>query len=296
MSINHVSIIKENLGLGASQLSSKGPLDYHPDVLFHREQDPNGVIQHGSYDYLTLFDINEEGKFSQTDGSCAFAKAHEALDLAYEWHVEVADADREFQKLHNLEELNKQNHRPQPFRNGPHANSGDLYEAAVQSKARKEAMIAPKLKELEKFQASVNKVIEKTLDLAELKHPIGIALAAEVRAHVRGLKGSEKSKFLMKMVDDGERFAVASVLKAPFFLVDMDRAEHQRWDQIATYSFTPNEARQRDAVNHLISKVIKAQGAMEERIQKLRSTIGTVNVQRAKANKALAALKNRKVG
>lgn len=290
-----MSVIHQQLGLSQVEVSTKAPLDLHPDVLSAYQEDLVEVLA---------------GNVQRTPAANAYATAHQALADVYEWHVAVTDAEKEFTQLGIAKAQYTGREMQTYMHNGKtklsHGKEKDVYTAAQDSMVYTAARGDALRKELEVFRDSTAKTIAKEMDAPDLKTPFGIAVAQSTWALVRDMKSNERGEFIRKAIQAGDRLTVMGILNAPEHLTGLgDIKDPKTGEQVsqrklfhdqAAHTWAPKEWRQLRAINTVIDKVMGAQGSMLKRVDDLSKTIGVVSMQDKAANKALAVLKNRKAG
>lgn len=291
-----MSVVHKQLGLNSVEVSTKAPLDLHPDVLSAHQDDLVEVLA---------------GDVQHTAASYAYAKAHQALADVYEWHVAVTDAEKEFAQLGYVKSQYTGREMPTYLHNGKtkhsHGREKDVYTAAQDSMVGVGTRGDALRKELEAFRDNTAKAIAKEMEAPELKTPFGIAVAQSTWAHLRDMKdgtnqnqkvpaSAMRGDFLQKAIEAGDRLSVMSILNAPAYLTGLTEQQQAVYRRLAADNWAPKESRQLRAINTIIEKVMRAQATMLKRVNDLSETVGVVSVQDKAANKALAALKNRKAG
>ena len=72
-----------------------------------------------------------------------------------------------------------------------------------------------RIKELEGYHDALGKRVAEALDTPARRTPKGLALANEVRAHIKALPESRRWSFVAEAIQVGDRATVAAVLAAP---------------------------------------------------------------------------------
>jgi hypothetical protein len=286
-----MSIIHKQLGLHQVEVG-KASADLHPDNLSKVGAD---LLEFAGDDV------------QQTDSSYAYAKAHDALANIYSWHVDVTEAEKEFAKAGYMKaQFRGQNLDERRNTHGRfvHGREQDVYSAAMDALVVAGNRVEANMKELTKFRDNTAKAIAKEMDAPELKTPFGIAVAQATWAQVRDLKPSERGNFVRKAIAAGDRLTVMSVLNAPEHVTGLRTiqsngesvSQRKLLHDHAANTWAPKESRHLRAINGVIDKVERSAATMLARAMELSKTVGAVAVQDKAANKALAALKNRKAG
>lgn len=99
--------------------------------------------------------------------------------------------------------------------------------------------------------------------------PDGIAVAQEVRAHMRNLKDRERLDFLTRAVDAGDLRTVAAALAAPPYLSGLTAEHLAVARELAARRFAPTEHAQSLAVATAIERVKTAAGTFVGRYAKV---------------------------
>lgn len=86
----------------------------------------------------------------------------------------------------------------------------------------------------------------------------GVALAQEVRAHLRSLPDAERFTFIRKTIESDDRRSVAAVIAAPPFLSGLAPASHAMVRDLAARRWAPVDHAQAQAVARAIEHVTTA--------------------------------------
>ncbi|KWV95943.1 hypothetical protein [Erythrobacter sp. AP23] len=253
------------------------PLDYHPDSLL-------GVASA----------LNEP----DTLGTSALAAAREALRLVYDGIGRLADAERDLQAI-----ADPAVRRQHPAAKGGRSQMTDnvrmidgtptrVVDAEEFIKAAERAMdrIAPaidrRVRELRGYRDKLASRVESALDHPHRRTPEGLSLAAEVRAHIKGMtKPEERLSFIHKAVARDDRTTVAAVIHAPPFLSGLDDETHGTIRQRAASTFAPVDSAQLDATDSALRQVMNAGNALSGRFGRV------MQLRQAPAMKAAGSLK-----
>ncbi|SDN90736.1 hypothetical protein SAMN05216196_102507 [Lutimaribacter pacificus] len=231
----------------------------------------------------------------------ALASAQQALGDAYRFLGAVEDAERALVALAASESPARRRQTPDGrseylgdlrlASNGLRQFSGREEELAEAAAVRLEAVT----KRLDATRASLQETantLDKAVDFALTDdNPATRALAAEVRAHVKGLPAKERFGFLQNATKEGDHATVAAVLGGQPFLSGLKTEE---WAQVriaAARTFAAKAVAEREAVGKLLDAIDGAGSAVIARFQKVQAGKDTP---RAKANRELAALKGGK--
>lgn len=86
----------------------------------------------------------------------------------------------------------------------------------------------------------------------------GLALAAEVRAHIKNMPASERTVFIRAAVEAGDKLTIAAILHAQHFLSGLDRLAFDNLRRQAAFKFAPVDAAQHEATVKVIQRVENA--------------------------------------
>jgi hypothetical protein len=108
---------------------------------------------------------------------------------------------------------------------------------------------------------------------ASVLHPrrndVSVAAAAtEIRAYVKSLPSVERMSFLMNACDKGDREAISAIVQGGPFISGFDREQFALAKDFAERAFAPREAKQRDTLQKLASKLESAGAKMLQQYSK----------------------------
>lgn len=248
----------------------------------------------------SLLGIGQPLEAEGTLGNSVLAAAREGLRLCYDLFGRMNDAERDLQAI-----ADPARRRQQPaerggrteyigdvrMKNGKPTRVVDAEEfivAAEKAFARVSPAIDRRLKELNGYRDALEGRVATALDHPARKTPEGLALAAEVRSHIKGLKKSEeRTRFVMQAIDVGDIPTVAAVLHAQPFLSGLAPADHTTLRSRAAAKFAPVDSAQLAATEAAIDHVSTSGSRLVARFAEIAALR---NVPAAKAAKSIKAL------
>lgn len=254
------------------------PISLHPDSLlgFGEALDAEGTL-----------------------GTNVLAAARESLRLCYDLFGRMNDAERDLQAIadparrrqHPVERGGRTDYSDNVrMKNGKPTRVVDAEEfivAAEQAFARVGPAIDRRVKELNGYRDALEGRVATTLDYPARKTPEGLALAAEVRAHIKGLKADERMKFVAQAIEAGDVPTVAAVLHAQPFLSGLSPDTYATLRARAATKFAPVDNAQLAATEAAIKHVTTAGSALVKRFGDITAMR---NAPAAKAAKSIKAL------
>lgn len=255
------------------------PLGLHPDSLL-------GIGQA----------LSTEG----TLGVTVLSAAREGLRLCYDLFGRMNDAERDLQAIadparrrqHPAERSGRtefsDNVRMKNGRPTRVVDAEEFITAAETAYNRVAPAIDRRVKELNGYRDTLATRVATALDHPMRKTPEGLALAAEVRSHIKAMKKpDERMKFVVQAIDTGDVPTVAAVLHAQPFLSGFDPATHATLRARAAAKFAPVDNAQLEATEAALERVTGAGAALVKRYGDI---LALRNVPAAKAAKSLRAL------
>lgn len=225
-------------------------------------------------------------------GAGSLEAAREALAEVYRWHTHVEEADQAFQQV-GLAEAGKRGMLKAAVTGGfrtLHGREADIYKAAGEGMVTASKVVDRKLATLnthaEVLAARVNVATEDPYR----KSPQGVALSAEIRAHVKAMSKQDRVSFIQAAIDRGDVQTVAAVLRGPSYLSGIDADIHATLSKSAAVTFAPEADRMLDAVIALRAKVEAAQHTLQTRYHALSKTVGLASKAHDLANAKLKRL------
>ena len=235
-----------------------------------------------------------------TLGMSAFSAAREGLRLCYDLFGKMNDAELHLQAI--AEPARRRQHPAE--RGGRTEVSGNVrmvngkptrvvdaeefITAAERAFARVGPAIDRRVKELDGYRDTLATRVATALDHPTRKTPEGLALAAEVRAHIKGLKKPEQRvQFVAAAIESGDVPTVAAVLHAQPFLSGLEPATHATLRARAAAKFAPVDNAQLEATEAAIAHVTASGSTLVKRFGEV---VALRNAPAAKAAKSLKAL------
>lgn len=233
------------------------PLDHHPDSLL-------GVARA----------LNEPGSL----GANALAAAREAMRIGYEAMGRLNDAERDMNAMG--EPAIRRQHpvagsarteysdnvrmiRGRPTRV---QDATEFIDAAEKAFARTAPAIDRRMRELRGYRDTLATRVSAALDNPARKTAEGLALASEVRAHMKGMKRPEdRSAHAMRAIEAEDKTTVAAILHAPAYLSGLTDEAHALVRARAAAKFAPLDSAQLDATEAAIRQVMNAGSALTRR-------------------------------
>ncbi|EPR18286.1 hypothetical protein M527_13205 [Sphingobium indicum IP26] len=255
------------------------PLSLHPDSLL-------GIGQA----------LDAEG----TLGTSVLAAAREALRSGYDLFGRMNDAELHLQAIADPARRRQQaaerggrtefsdNVRMRNGRPTRVVDADEFINAAEKAFDRVAPTIDRRVTELNGYRDTLASRVAAALDHPARKTPEGLALAAEVRAHIKALKKpDERTRFVAQAVDAGDVPTVAAVLHAQPFLSGLEPAAHAMLRARAAAKFAPVDNAQLEATEAAISHVCSSTSAL---VKRMGDIAALRNAPAAKAAKSLKAL------
>jgi len=248
-----------------------------------------------------LLSVSDTLNRPDTLGIPALAAAREAMRLCYDCYGRLNDAERDLQAV--AEPAVRRQH---PADRGGHTEvSGNVHmvngkptrivdaeefiTAAERALARVSPAVDRRMTELKGYRDALAQRVATALDLPARKTPEGLALASEVRAHIKAMKQpAARGKFVLDAVEAGDLPTVAAVLHAPPFLSGLDAGTHALACSRAAARFAPVDSGQLEATEVAIAHVAAAGTTTTRRFGDVLALRTTPAVKAAKSVKALA--------
>lgn len=250
------------------------PLDHHPDSLL-------GVAKA----------LNEPGSL----GINALAAAREAMRLGYEAMGRLNDAERDMNAVGDpavrrqhpggrteyTDNVRMIRGRPTRVQ-----DATEFIDAAEKAFVRTAPAIDRRMAELRGYRETLAKRVAAALDHPARKTAEGLALASEVRAHMKGMKrAEERLSHAMRAVEAEDKTTVAAILHAPAYLSGLTDEAHALVRARAAAKFATLDSAQLDATDAAIRQVMNAGNAMVRRYGEV------LALRRAPAAKAASSLR-----
>jgi hypothetical protein len=227
----------------------------------------------------SLLGIGEPLSAEGTLGNNVLAAAREALRSGYDLFGRMNDAERDLQAM--ADPARRRQHPAE--KSGRTELSGDIrmvkgkptrvvdaeefIAAAEKAFERVAPTIDRRVAELNGYQTTLATRVATALDHPARKTPEGLALAAEVRSHVKAVKKpDERMKFVVQAIDQGDLPTVAAVLHAQPFLSGLDPVTHETLRARAAAKFAPVDSAQLAATEAAIAHVCNATSGLVKRV------------------------------
>ena len=98
------------------------------------------------------------------------------------------------------------------------ANPHDMADAAEKAWKRTAPQIDSAVTRMTKLQTALDTKVQEAVDDKSRLTPHGIAIASQVREHLKGLPEGERLNWLRNAVEAGDKFTVSAILSAPHYL------------------------------------------------------------------------------
>lgn len=235
-----------------------------------------------------------------TLGLSALSAAREGLRLCYDLFGKMNDAERDLQAI--AEPARRRQHPAEKggrtevtgnvrMKNGKptrYVDAEEFVAAAEKAFARVTPAIDRRMKELDGYRDTLTTRVATALDHPERKTPEGLALAAEVRAHIKAMKKpDERLSFIAAAIETGDVPTVAAVLHAQPFLSGLEPATHETLRARAAAKFAPVDNAQLEATEAALSHVAAASSRLVKRYGEILDLRNTPAAQAAKSVRVL---------
>lgn len=250
----------------------------------------------------SLLGIGEPLDVEGTLGTNVLAAARESLRLCYDLFGRMNDAERDLQAI--AEPARRRQHPAERggrtdftdnvrMKNGKPTRVVDAEEfiaAAEQAYNRVAPAIDRRLKELDGYRATLEQRVAAALDHPARKTPEGLALAAEVRAHIKSVKRpDERTRFVAQAIEAGDIPTVAAVLHAQPFLSGLEPATYASLREHAAAKFATQDHAQLAATDAAIRHVSASGSTLVKRLGDVTALRSNPAAKAAKSLKALEA-------
>lgn len=239
---------------------------------------------------------------SQPDtlGMSALSAAREGLRLCYDLFEKMNDAELHLQAI--ADPARRRQHPAERggrtdfsgnvrMKNGKPTRVVDAEEfitAAERAFARVAPAVDRRLKELDGYRDTLATRVATSLDHPARKTPEGLALATEVRAHIKAMKKpDERTRFVVTAIETGDVPTVAAVLHAQPFLSGLEPATHATLRARAAAKFAPLDNAQLEATEAAIAHVTTSSSTL---VRRFGEVVALRHAPAAKAAKSLKAL------
>jgi hypothetical protein len=247
-----------------------------------------------------LLSIGQALNQPDTLGITVMSAAREAMRLCYDCYGRLNDAERDMQAA-----ADPALRRQHPVDRGGRTEVTDnvrmvngkptriidaeaFIDAADAAFKRVAPAIDRRVTELKGYRDTLAGRVASALDAPARRTPEGLALASEVRAHVKAMKQpAARSKFAMDAVEAGDLPTVAAILHAPPFLSGIDPAMHATIRARAAARFAPVDSAQLEATDAALSSVMAAGNAMSGRFGQVLAMRSNPTIKAERSLKAL---------
>jgi hypothetical protein len=129
-----------------------------------------------------------------------------------------------------------------------------------------------RVRELDGIKETLSKRVATAIDEPARRTPEGLALAREVRNHVKGLSDKARITFVVRAIESNDKATLGAVLHAQPFLSGLDKTAHGTLRERAAAKFAPVDLAQLAATTAAIEQVTNAVSLLLERYAKLLSS------------------------
>ena len=200
-----------------------------------------------------------------TLGARALSIAQTALTTSYTAYAKVEDA---VGSLPLGNEVRMVNGRPTRLAAGA---VDQLVSATEAASTRVLASVQKGFDDLANIERQLEEAVATAIDDPGRKTPVGLSVATEIRAHVKGLSDTKRSSFAYAAVEAGDKQTVAALLHAPAYLSGLTDKQMTALRQRAAYAFAPTESAQLEAVSKASNMVAAAGSRLGERYARVQS-------------------------
>jgi hypothetical protein len=230
------------------------PLDHHPDSLL-------GIGRA----------LSEPGSL----GVSALAAAREAMRIGYEAMGRLNDAERDMNAMGDP--VIRRQHPGGRVEYGDNVrmirgrptrvqDATEFIDAAERAFARTAPAIDRRMRELRGYRDTLAARVASAIDNPARKTAEGLALASEVRSHMKGMKRAEdRLSHAMRAVEAEDKTTVAAILHAPAYLSGLTDEALAIVRTCAAAKFAPLDSAQLDATEAAIRQVMGAGNALTRR-------------------------------
>ena len=239
------------------ELRTDVPISMHPDSLMNH-----------------IDTLNKD----DTIGIFALSAAREALRICYKSYGRINDAEaasrkdplskasRRGGKLSDADNVHLVNTAPTV-----QAEHEAFVDAAEKALTRINPQVDRRVRELSGIQETLSKRVSVAIDEPTRSTPEGLALAQEVRSHVKSLSDKARNAFVAAAIEANDKATVAAMLYAQPFLSGLDKITQGTLRERAAAKFAPEDSAQLAATTATIEQVANAVSLLLERYSKLPS-------------------------
>lgn len=169
-----------------------------------------------------------------------------------------------------------------------HGRENEFVEAAGKAMEVACKSVDGRVRQLVAVRDDLAKRVAEALDSPARRTAEGLPLAAEVRAHAKGLPDSKRWSFVAEAIEAGDLPTVAAILAAQPFLSGLSPRQAESARELAARKFAPVHYDQLVATEKVIDRVKAASQSFLGRYGKV---LDLRNTPRAKADAGLAKLR-----
>lgn len=250
------------------------PIDHHPDSLL-------GVAK----------TLSEPGSL----GVSALAAAREALRLCYDGMGRLNDAERDLNAISDGPvrsggKLTDAGSNVRMIRGMPTRvqDAAEFIDAAERAHTRLTPAIDRRMRELRGYRDQLAARVASALDHPARKTAEGLALASEVRAHMKGMTKGERLAHAQRAVAREDKTTVAAILHAPPYLSGLTDEMVEIVRASAAAKFAPLDSAQLAATERAIQQVMSAGNALTGRYVRVLDLRNSPTARAAGSLRALA--------
>jgi hypothetical protein len=233
-----------------------------------------------------------------TVGFSAYRAAREALEAIYGWHSAVEDSERVFiETVGNRSTVVRGRDNAGLKAAAMRANivglaqsEQELVGAAETGSARALAASERAAERIKTAYEQLGSQIDSLTDDKERKSAVGITLGTEIRNHVKGLSDAKRFEFIHERIRSGDVKTVAAILRAPSYLSGITDEQNGQFQVAVASTWTRLQYEQLTALEKVRARMEKAHNSVQDRLNKLKSTMNTPMENRAKRQAAYAKL------
>lgn len=214
-----------------------------------------------------------------TIGISALSAAREALKICHNAYGRINDAEAALEKAppsiayrRDGKILNDQNAGMVNETPAVRVDREAFFEAAEKAFTRIVPQVDRRLRELDGIKEALSKRVATAIDEAARRTPEALALAREVRNHVKGLSNKARITFVVGAIEANDKATLGAVLHAQPFLSGLDNTAHGTLRERAAAKFAPVDLAQLAATTAAIEQVANAVSLLLERYTKLLSS------------------------
>jgi hypothetical protein len=148
------------------------------------------------------------------------------------------------------------------------AVSEDLGKAAQQRFNAIAPTVDTAVKKLKGIQQVLEKRVNEAISDPQAQTAPGIALASEVRAHIKAMQPTDRTEFVRTLVTSGDKRSLHALLSAPGYLSGLDAGSLDTLRALASNHFAKQDYAQMLAVQDTVTRVTTAGSVLLGRMQR----------------------------